>query len=152
MKKTNNKKTHMKNKFVNHLTKHGKKETCEKIILKSFKKIQKKQRKPHKKVIKLAIMNSAPIFRIIKLKKKIRKKKQVKEIPKFVNNMHERIAWSLKILTQTTRKSKVKENFSTKLTDELLLNAKNKSESVSLKTELHKQALTKKHLFLYFRW
>jgi len=60
----------MRNKFLNHLIKNGNKKTCEIILLKSFKSLQKNSKKCYKRIFKLAVVNSTPIFRIIVLKKK----------------------------------------------------------------------------------
>ena len=75
------KKIELKNKIINHLILNGKKETGEKILLKSFKELQKSSKKQPKKLIKLALIFSTPIFKIYKItikkkKKKIKKKKK----------------------------------------------------------------------------
>ena len=141
----------IKSKLINHLLKNGNKETCENILLKSLKNIQKNSFKSYKKIIKTAIINSASIFRITKLKQKKRKKKSVKEIPTYIFNNFERISWSLKsILTYSKKQNE--NNFYNKLKKEILINSKNKGNSVDKKIDQHKQILTKKRLFLYFRW
>ena len=71
----------IKLKLINHLLKNGNKKTCEKILLKSLKNIQKNSLKSYKKVLKIAIINSASVFRITKLKQKKRKKKKRKGNP-----------------------------------------------------------------------
>lgn len=141
----------IKSKLINHLLKNGNKKTCESILLKSFKNIQKKSPKSYKKVIKTSIVNSATIFRIIKLKEKKRKKKGVKEIPKFIFNKFERISWSLKYITTHSEKQNLN-NFYKKLIQEIIINSKNKGNTNDKKTDLHKQILPKKRLLLYFKW
>lgn len=81
-------------KFLNFLLRNGNKKTCESILLKCFKNLQKSSNKCHKKIFKLALVNSTPVFRIIVLKnKKIRKKnRQLKEIPKLITKNLERIS------------------------------------------------------------
>jgi ribosomal protein S7 len=144
------KKIKLKNKLVNHLLKNGNKKTCETILLKSFKNIQKISQKPHKKTIKLAIINSASTFRVVKLQQKNRKKKSVKEIPTFIPNTFERISWALKFIVNSSKKQNTNK-FYKKLEQELIINSQNKGNAVKHKIELHKQILTKKRLFLYFR-
>lgn len=141
----------IKLKLINHLLKNGNKQTCENILLKSLKNIQKDSLKSYKKVLKIAITNSASIFRIIKLKQKKRKKKSVKEIPAFILNNFERISWSLKVILTYSKKQNAN-NFYKKLKQEIIINSKNKGNSVDQKTDLHKQILPKKRLLLYFRW
>lgn len=146
-------KKRIKIKLVSHLLKNGNKKTCENILLKSLKNIQKNSNKSYKKVIKTAIINSSSIFRIIKLKQKKRKSKNVKEIPMFIFKNFERISWSIKIILLYSRKQS-KNNFYKNLKQELIDNAnnKNKENSIEKKVDTHKQILQKKRLFLYFRW
>nr|QYJ09257.1 ribosomal protein S7 [Pleurosigma sp. mgcode 4] len=144
-------KKRLKCKLINHLLKNGNKKTCENILLKSLKNIQKTSLKPYKKVVKIAVINSASIFRIVKLKQKKRKKKSVKEIPTFILNNFERISWSLKVILHYSKQQNAN-NFYKKLKQELIINSKNKGNSVDKKNELHKQILPKKRLLLYFRW
>ena len=141
----------IKIKIINHLLKNGKKKTCESILLKSFKNIQKNSLKSHKKVIKIAIINSASIFRIVKLKQKNRKKKSVKEIPSFILTNFERISWALKVILTYSKKQNAN-HFYKKLKQEIIINSKNKGNATDKKTDLHKQILPKKRLLLYFRW
>ena len=57
-------KNKIKFKFINHLLISGKKETCESILLKSFKELQKKSIKSHNKIVKLAVKNSRSLIEI----------------------------------------------------------------------------------------
>jgi len=70
------KKLEIKNKLINHIMVNGNKKTSEKILLKSFKNLQKDSQKQSKKIFQLAIINSTPIFKlhIHKIKKKRKKK------------------------------------------------------------------------------
>lgn len=130
---------------------NGKKKTCETILLKSLKAIQKICNKPHKTLVKLAIINSTSTFRIIQLKKKKRKKKSAKEIPIFISNNYDRITWSIKFILQTTKKKTTTKIYNN-LKQEIMLSSRNEGDSTKIKTDLHKKILTKKRLFLYFRW
>lgn len=144
-------KNKIKFKFINYLLISGKKETCESILLKSFKELQKKSIKSHNKIAKLAVKNSALAFRINKLKKKTGKNKSVREIPVFISDNYERISWSLNYILKTSKK-KHKNKFYQILPVEFLLNSQNKGDAIKIKTELYKQISLKKRLFLYFRW
>lgn len=142
----------IKHTFVNHLMVSGKKKTCETILLKSFKSIQKNCKKPHKIILKLAIINSTSTFRIVYLKKKKRKKKKSsKEIPIFITNNYNRIIWSINFILQTTKQKGINK-FYKNLKQEIILSSQNEGDSIKIKTDLHKRIVTKKRLFLYYKW
>ena len=66
----------LKQKILNYFLKNGKKQNCENTLLKTIKYIQKSNKKSHTEIMKLSILNTTPIFRIIKLKQKKKKKKK----------------------------------------------------------------------------
>jgi ribosomal protein S7 len=73
---TKQKKTiEIKNKFINHLTIKGKKSQSEKIIYKTLKALQKTSKKPLKKLIQLALVANAPVFKLNTITKKKERKK-----------------------------------------------------------------------------
>jgi ribosomal protein S7 len=141
----------IKKKLSKHILQNGKKSVSEKLIIKTFKSIQKSQKKSHNKIIKLAILNLTPMFRIIKLKNKKRRKKSVKEIPAFLSHQSFRTSWGLKYLTKSST-SKTTNNFSNQFINEILLCIKNESFTINLKTELQKKASEKKKYFRHYRW
>lgn len=142
----------LKKKILNHILKDGKKKTSEKILIKSFKSIQKAQKKSHNDIMKLSIINATPTFRIIELKNnKRRKKKSTKEIPAFLSTYLFRSSWALKYLIQASRK-KTANIFFNQLTNEALLNAKHEGNAVKFKNEIQEQALRKKNYFRHYRW
>lgn len=134
----------------------GNKPTCENILSKSLKLIQKSKTKPHSEIIKLAILNATPVFRVMELKEKRKKKrkkgtKRSKEIPSFLSHYTFRTSWALKLMSSSTKKrisGKLFENFH----QEVISTAQNVGESVKIKTETQKQALKKKFYFKYYRW
>lgn len=142
-------------KLVNHLMINGEKKTSETIFLKSIKKLHKNSKKQPKKILQLAIINSSPIFKLHRIsnKKKIKKSKnrKVREIPAFLSNTLTRESMAIKFILSAVKKQKLK-IFNLKLKEEIILAAKNKSNSIDLKTELQKQVLSKKHFFRYYRW
>ncbi len=139
----------LKQKLLNHMLKGGKKHTSEKNLIKSFKSIQKSKKKPHDTVMKSAILNTTPMFRVIKLKVKNKRKKSVREIPAFLSTYHYRTSWTLKYLIKV---SKTNKNFSENFVNEILLSSKNESKSIILKNELQNKALQKKKYFKHYRW
>lgn len=57
-------------KIYNHLMVNGNKHVCEKKILKILKFLQKKNKKNNTEIVRLAIINSAPIIQLRQIKKK----------------------------------------------------------------------------------
>lgn len=146
-----NKEKTLKARFLNNLLKHGKKSTSEKITTKSFKLLQKSQKKLHNEIIKLAIQNNTPIFRMIQLKNNKRKKKLLNEIPIFISNYKFRTSWGIKYLLNT-QSSKINSIFYVKLKNEIILNAQEKGFAVSYKNEIQNKAFQKKRYFKFYRW
>lgn len=143
------KNNYIKKKLINHIMKNGNKKTCEKIVLKSFKILQKSTIKSHKKILKLSIINSTSSFRIFKLKRKKRKKKNSKEIPKFIYNSSYRISWALKFISQVIKK-KISNKYYKNLKHEIIITSKNEENTYN--KSIHQQAITQKRVFFYFRW
>lgn len=141
----------LKKKLLKHILKNGKKPVSEKILTKSLKSIQKSQKKSHNEIFKLAVINSTPMFRVIKLKNKRRKKKSIKEIPAFLSTYTYRTSWGLKYLIKTSV-SKTDNVFSNQLKHEILSSAKHESNTITLKNELQNKALEKKKYFRHYRW
>lgn len=121
----------------------GNKNTCEKKILKNLKSLQKNTKKNHVNLIKLAIINSAPIIQLRQIKKK--KRKSVKEFP-YVLSERNRISLGIKQVVGKTKKMA-----SRNLHQEILLFSKRRSETLKIKETKHKLALTQKK-YVFFRW
>lgn len=142
----------IKNILINHLMIDGGKKTCETTLIKSFKTIQKFCKKPYKTIFKLAIINSTSAFRIVQLKKKKRKKKKSsKEVPIFISSNYERMSWAMKFISQATQEKQTNKIYKN-LKQEIINSSQKEGKSTRVKTDLHKQIITKKRLFLYFRW
>jgi len=146
-------KNKLKTKFLNHLLRNGNKKTCENVLLKCFKNLQKSSNKCHKKILKLALINSTPVFRIIVLKNnKTRKKnRKSKEIPKLITKNFERISWSIKYILNFTKQS-FPTRLRAKLGQEIILNAKNKGNATKKVSHHQKQLILNKRFLLHFRW
>ena len=141
----------IKNKIINHLMLDGVKETSEKILLKSFKELQKSSKKQSKKLIELAIIFATPIFKVHKITNKKRKKKNIKEIPTIIATKRAKISLAIKFIL-TTLKNKKSNYFYKEFNKEILLNVKNEGSAIQIKNEVQKQVLLKKHFFSYYRW
>ena len=141
----------LKKKLLTHILKNGRKQISEKILTKSFKLIQKSQKKSHNEIVKLAILNLTPMFRVIKLKNKRRKKKSIKEIPAFLSNDIYRTSWGLKYLTKSSMQ-KTSGVFFKEFKHKILSNATSEGSAVAFKNELQKKALPRKKYFKHYRW
>lgn len=146
-----NRKIEVKNKIINHLMLNGEKKTSEKILLKSFKELQKYSKKQPKKLVELAIIFSTPIFKVHKIINKKRKKKNIKEIPTLIATKRARISLAIKFILNTLHNKK-SNYFYLEFHKEILLHVKNEGSAILKKNETQKQALLKKHFFSYYRW
>ena len=150
--KKSQKKLELKNKLLNHIMVNGNKKTSEKILLKSFKKLQKDSQKQSKKIFQLAIINSTPIFRLHTFKMKKKRKKKIKEIPAFISNKSNRTSLAIKFLLSKTLENKQLNFFFNKFKKEILLTSQQKGSTIESKNNLQKQILLKKRLFSFYRW
>ena len=141
----------LKKKFLTHILQNGEKQISEKIFTKSLKSIQKFQKKSHNEIIKLALANATPIFKIVKLKNKKRKKNSVKEIPSFLFNYSYRTSWGAKYLIRTSilRKNRCVSN---QLKLGILENLSYEGNAVELKNKFQNTTLLKKTYLKYYRW
>lgn len=137
----------IKNKFLNLLMCSGNKQTSEKLLIKSLKKIQTKfTHKNCKDFIKTGLINASPVLFVKNIK---RKRKRTMEFP-FLLNENLRLFYSLKFIIKNSSK-KNSQTFYNKLTTELIESVKNISQSVKIKKNLYKDAALKKK-FANYRW
>jgi len=146
------KKLEVKDKLTNHIMISGNKKTSEKILIQSFKKLQKDSKKQSKKIFQLAVINSTPIFKLHIYKTKKKKKKRLKEIPAFIANKSNRTSLALKFILSNNRKNKKTNKIFNELKTEILLASQQKGDTFELKANLQKQVLLKKYLFTFYRW
>lgn len=138
-----------KNKMINHLILNGKKETGEKLLLRTLKEFQRTSFKQSKKLINMGIILSAPIFKLHKIKNK-KKAKSSKEIPAIINNKKSRISLSIKFILMGLKQKALK-HFYIALYEEIILNIKTQGLAISIKNNIQKQALLRKNFFYYYR-
>lgn len=146
-------KLNTKAKIINHLLVNGHKRTGEKIMQKSIKHIQKTLKSNSTDVVKLALINSLPTFKLhcITNKKQKKRNRKVRNIPAFLSNIRSRTSLSIKFIVNNLSKEKSK-TFCKKLVHELVLDAKNQGSAVRTKNELQKQVILNKHFFTFYRW
>ena len=133
------KQVNLKKKIHNHLMMNGNKHICENKLLKTLKVLQKINKKNNIEIIKIAVVNSAPIIQLRQIKKK--KRKSVREFP-YVLKQKNRISLGIKSIFRIS---------STNLSQEIITFANKKSESLKIKEAGHKLALSKKK-YIFFRW
>ena len=142
----------LKQKIINSIMKNGNKKTAEKILKKSLKLIQKKDKKNHISLLKHSIINSTPTFKINVQSKKRGKRKTKKEIPTFIRTDSERIISSFNILTENSLRNKAINGFYKKIANEVLETAVQKGKSIEQRNEIQKQVLMQKRYLANFRW
>jgi len=142
----------LKNKVLNTLMLSGKKTTCEKVVLKSVKLLQKSTIKDCRNVIQLAVINSTPTFKLNAQSVKKGKRKSTKDVPSFILSDSLRTMMSLKFLKEVADKNRGSLDFYRSLAKEVLLSSFYKSQSVDKKTELQKKVLVNKRYLSKFRW
>lgn len=148
----NSSKSISKEKLRNHLIKSGKKQITEKIVDKSIKQAQKFQRKNYNKITKLAILNATPIFNLVELTNKKRRKKSIREIPTFLSNHNSRISLGLKYLIKALKPRTKQHSLALRLKDEFLLTSELESKAVALKENSQNKVLNEKKYFRHYRW
>jgi small subunit ribosomal protein S7 len=142
----------LKNKVLNTLMLSGKKTTCEKVVLKSVKRLQKSTMKKSRNLIQLAVINSTPTFKLNEQAVKKGKRKATKDVPSFILSDSLRIMMSLKFLKEVASKNRGSVDFYQSLAKEVLSSSFYKSQSVDKKNELQKQVLVNKRYLSQFRW
>jgi len=147
------KKVEIKTKLINHLIIKGKKNKSETLTLKSLKTLQINSKKSSKKLFQLALVASTPIFKIntITKKKQKKKKQRSKIIPAFISDKTSRISFAIRFIIKTTNKNRNSLFYRT-LSEEILMSAQNKSQTIETKKENQKQVFANRHLFKYYRW
>lgn len=137
-----------KKNLINQITKKGKKQMIEKEFAKSLKQAQKNEKKNINLITKQLTLDAITPFKFIKLTNKKRRKKTIKEIPRFLSNKTSRFSWGLKNLTNFSAK---KETQHQKLKEKLLnkvLSHTGKQDNA----EIAEKASQEKKYFRYYRW
>jgi len=147
-----NKATVFKNKIVNVFMKNGKKHTCEKILLKSSKLLQKSSKKNFQNLVQLAVINTTSAFKLNEQVMKKGKRKSKKVTPSFIIKDSLRIMTALKFIKNTVQKNKRSTNFYKNLANEILVSSSLKSQSIDQKTKLQTQILLNKRYLSKFKW
>lgn len=145
-----NNKLSLKNKIINNLIKNGQKNTSEKIFLKILKEFEKNSNKQSRELIQIGLLNSAPIFKLLKISNKKRKNRVDLELPMFISNTQSRFSIAIKYLIRVADKINITK-FHLKLVKEFFASTKGESNTINIKKEIQKKALTRKYFFKYFK-
>ena len=142
----------IKQNIYNLIMKNGKKQTSEKLFLKSLKVFQKKLKiKNSNHIIKTSIINGAPLtkLKMVNRNKKRRNKHNI-TFP-YLLTFNQKISISIKNLILETQKKKNSKHFFENLFNEIL-NISNKRSNVNEKVyNQHTEAFLKKK-FSNYRW
>jgi ribosomal protein S7 len=141
-----------KKKLINHVFKKGKKQVVEKILTKSIKALQKQQKRNIANIIQLSVINTTPVFRMINLTNKNRRKKSIKRIPVLLANNDFRSSLGLKNLANSSAELANRKTLDEKFVEEFLLAAKLKSNIILSQNDVQSEASKEKKYFRYFRW
>jgi ribosomal protein S7 len=137
----------IQNKLTNYIMQDGEKQISEKLLLKSYKLVQKAQKKKNfKEIFKLALVNSSPFFYIKQIQ---RKKKKALEFPFLLKNSL-KLHYGIKVILLSAR---IKSTFSfyKKCSLEIINSSKLMSEGVKKKKETYKTAFFTKR-YANYRW
>lgn len=137
----------LREKFLKHLTQNGNKAKGEKILLECLKNLHMQSKKQPIKLISLAVVNSMPMFKLLKFKRK-KPKKIIREIPDFIKKNSSRVSLSIKFILKASAKNGELRGFCHKLQNEILLAAEKKGFAVEMKNELQKSIYSRK---IYYR-
>ena len=144
------KKKSIKNYIINSIIKCGKKSLSEKLLLKTFKEIQKHTKKNTKQLVKLAIIKQISIISIKELSnKKFRRRSKLVSIPYIIKSTN-RIGLAVKLLTNKFS-SINPNNYTVNLKNRVIDSAIKKNENENIQLEKVKTAFFKKK-FAHFRW
>jgi ribosomal protein S7 len=123
----------IKHRILNHLMSNGNTESCEKTFLKNSKSLQKFLFKNYQELIKIGIINTAPLVNVKQVRLKKGKKKNVKEYP-FVLNFENRISLAIKFILETVKRKQTKPFYLyANLKQEIIANSQNNSSAVKKK-------------------
>lgn len=150
--KKNNKHFNLKVKLGTTIMINGKKQTGEKIILQSAKRLQKSTNKSLKNLMHLAIINTTSTFKLNEQVLKKGKRKTTRTSPSFITTNSSRNTISLKLLRNSALKSQKATQFFDKFASEILTSVNSKSQAVDRKNEIQSQIFANKRYLSRFRW
>ena len=134
----------LKKKFHNQFILRGNKHNSEIFFFKNLKRLQKKDKKNHKSVLKFAIKNVSPIIKIRQIKKK--RRKNIKEFA-YIVNKNNRLFFGIKHVLAKIHKKKLTRNLFEAFVDF----SKKKDDLIKIKKADIKLALSLKK-YLFYRW
>ena len=142
----------IKQNIYNLIMKNGKKQTSEKLFLKSLKLTQKYSKfKNSTDIIKISIVNNAPLTKIkIFSRNKKRRNKHSITFP-YLLTFNQKILVSIKNLISESRNTKNSKKFFENFSNEVVNTCNKKNKTVEKLTGEHNEAFLKKK-FANYRW
>ena len=138
-------------KIINNILCKGKKRTAEKILLITFKELNKTLVKQFLKVLKLFVVFCLFVFKQDKIKNKQQNNKKIKKTLKIIKFKHTWIFVGFKFVVKYL-KSKTLKFIVFNLHWQIFLNVLNKSAVFEKKLIMQKQVALKKSYYYYYYW
>lgn len=139
----------IKNKIINYLINNGKKNTIEKLLKNSFKKLSQQSKKQFKTITYLALNYSLAVFKLEKKKVKTARIEKIKFQPFFVFSNKIRIFYGIKFITNSLKK---RTNFKNNFKNELLLLFQKNNELILKKNENQEKVFMAQNILTFYRW
>lgn len=139
----------IKNKIINYLINNGKKNTIEKLLKNSFKKLSQQSKKQFKAITYLALNYSLTVFKLEKKKVKTARIEKIKLQPFFVFSNKIRIFYAIKFITNSLKK---RINFKNNFKNELLLLFQKNNELILKKNENQEKVFLTQNILTFYRW
>ena len=131
---------------------NGKKNTTEKILLSSAKRIYKLKSINFKCSFKLALINATPLFKLNEQLVKKGKRKIKKQVPFFLAGEYNRLMQGLKIIKSTSKRIRKSNTFYNSVSSELINLMEEKSIVLANNNEIKNQVISNKRHLSKFRW
>lgn len=133
--------------------KNGNKARSENLLIKSFKELAWSTFKEPKKIFKLSVASSVPIFKLrISTNKKVKKsKRKIWIIPVFIVKSQSWISLGLRFILKQIDKEST-ESYPTKLAWEIIRNFKDPTKIDQTLLDIYTQVVDNKKYFKNFRW
>lgn len=135
----------IQSKIINHITLNGKKEISEKLVLQTFKELQRNSVKRFDKLVNVALVLSTPVFKTYKRVIK-RRKKFIRSTPALIKRKKARVSLSIRFILTALKNRQIK-YFYKKLYEELILHLGNESAAIQMKNKIQEEVLLKKRFF-----
>ena len=141
----------IKNKIISNTFYKGKKQSAEKILLKTLKELSKTSAKQYLKMLKLCLVHCFFIFKRYEIKNKKQNNKKTKNSFKMIKTKNIWIALTIKYFNKHL-KNKNLNYIVFNLHWQVFLNVLNKGAVFEKKNLIQKQVFLKNYYYYYYWW